>query len=599
MGSYLQDLYRESTGQVWMLILAAEHVCKGKSLFTSQDQKDEAASLCYLASQELQANSAFLTAATCLRNAIGLLGDDGWSREYDLSLKVYNSSMEMAFCSGAQEECEQRVQNILSKARSLDDKQTAYYVWMTNLSSLRRHREAFEMGRALIDNLNFCRIPPTISLPRLGFQILSTLHSVKRVPTEFLLEKQTTERKDVEAFVNALMSSSLFALFAGKFFDFLYLSMKALKMSLRYGYSPCTPAAFTIGAMVCAKLSKYREADRLGRIGLELSKRFDESAVDSFDMLIYYGSAHHLYNSYTDLPGCFEGISTLAVKRGNLSIACSAGVARVGATWFVGSLRLDRLISMAAVYRDEQIAFKKETFLPSVKIFRQLALNVAGRSQDPTVLEGEEIKNLEEFKKELEDDTMAQKGFVVASLQLAYLFWDLDSAHDYAVQSAKSWSQDKQAHVAMFLPLYRGLIWCALYKRDNDNAYKKRAKKELKIFKDWEKAGLASRDCLNLLLEAEILTISSKRTEVQVRAAFDKAIASFQKFGFQHFAAMGAERAGSYFAETHDELAAHYFGRAVEGYSEWRAYGKVTFLKQRYPGFLSKSPVATDTCSFI
>lgn len=586
VGTYLRDLFRSGSGQVWMVILAAEHICKGKSLLSSQEQKDDAAELCHFASQELQANSAFLVASTCLRNAIAFLGDDGWSRKYDLSLKVYNARVEMTYCCGAQEECEQSVQAILSKARSLDDKHTAYYVWMTNLSSLRRHDEALEMGLALLKNLNFCKIPSKLSISALLIQMMSTLRAVKKVPSHVLLKKEITERKDVEAFVNALMSSSIFALFAGKVLDFLYLSMKALKISLQYGYSPCTPAAFTVGAMVCAKLGKYKEADRLGKVALELSKWFEESVTDSFDMLIYYGSAHHLFNPYTELPDSYGGISTLALKRGNLTIACSAGVARVGATWFVGSLRLDKLIAMAAKYRNEQIAFKKETFLPATKMFRQLALNVAGRSINPAVLEGEEIKNLAELRKGFEGDAMAQKGFVVASLQLAYLFGDLDTAHDFALQSAKSWSQDKQSHLAMFLPLYRGLIWCALYKRDEVAAYARNAKKELKIFKQWNKAGLASRMCLGLLLEAEVMTISAKTSREQAKAAFDKAIIELDQFGFNHFAAMGAERAAAYFSGVNDEMATEYLGRAIEGYTEWRAHGKVTYLREQFPRLL-------------
>eukprot|EP00543_Licmophora_paradoxa_P003113 CAMPEP_0202456330 /NCGR_PEP_ID=MMETSP1360-20130828/13612_1 /ASSEMBLY_ACC=CAM_ASM_000848 /TAXON_ID=515479 /ORGANISM="Licmophora paradoxa, Strain CCMP2313" /LENGTH=512 /DNA_ID=CAMNT_0049076103 /DNA_START=31 /DNA_END=1569 /DNA_ORIENTATION=+ len=487
---------------------------------------------------------------------------------------------------------------------------------MTKLSSLRQHDAALKTGISFLRKMKLSRIPAHITSIELFVEFSSVMNRIKRESEEDLLNRKITSDTKVATFIQVLMSSAVFAWYANKTPEFVFFAIRALKFSLLHGYGPYSPTSYAVCGMVCGRLGKFERADQLGRIALKLSTRFEAANVDCFTQYFYYTCIYHLFNKCNDLNQRLAHLYTNGIQAATLPWACTSAGARVMCAWLEGNMRLDKFISLAARHRDEMISYNKQRVLPTIQIYRQLALNLAGRSAEPSKLQGEEIKDLEEFQKQAQDDPVTLRRIVMAGVELAYFFdHDLDEAEKYTRRSLKKWREDQPLYSSFFIPLHRGLVWCKLYARSPSSLYRRRARQEAKILQRWKKAGLVNPGLLLKLLEAEIMAFieggggGARRKCLRLRKdgwetvkeAFDDAIHSLAEHGFQHLAAFGAERAAVYFlsslnsgggnADAADNVEKESFARtylldAVEGYQSWRALGKVDDLHQRYEAYL-------------
>lgn len=579
VGTSLEDLYRGPVGQPWMVIFAADNIYQGERLLKSQHKRDEAADLHYVAAQELQANSEFLAAAEYLRNALKLLGEGAWTREYDLTLKVSDLSAKMENAFGVQAQCEKRVQDIMDNASCLDDQETAYYVKMSNLSSMQHHGEAMQTGLVLLRKKKMGWIPKHIGQAVLAVEVLSTLRQVKNLSDGELLGRANAVDERVAGYLRATIEAMICSWFANQWDEFVFLTMRAVKISLKYGYSSNSPTAFVIFGNICANLKKFRECERLGNVGVRLLARFSDPQADILTRF-QYTIADHLFTPIQGLSERYCEIHSTALRHCNVGVACMASGTRSIIAYLNGAVPLDKFVSICAQYRDEMIAYNKLKFLPVTRMGRQMALNMGGRNRRPSVLEGGEIKDLQAFREEIKHDPYSLRFCGFYSMQLAYMFGDLDQAIVFARSNLRDWKVDLPTFPGMYMPFYRGLIWCSAYKRYGLREYKRFAKRELKIFQDWAKADLSCRRAFSMFLEAEIMALVEQKTLSEVKAGFELLLAELERVGMDNITALGAERAGMYFKDVDEQLSFEYFERSNAAYGEWRANGKVRQVKK-------------------
>ena len=147
---------------------------------------------------------------------------------------------------------------------------------------------------------------------------------------------------------------------------------------------------------------------------------------------------------------------------------------------------------------------------------------------------------------------------------------------------------------------FSGLTCSGLAKKISKRKYVREARKAA----DKMKFIMRNRGLNNLhrylLMQADLLAVTSKKQHREVKLAYDKAIATAGKAGFVQDAALGNELASQYFRSIGDEFwEEQYLTRACELYYEWGALAKVADLTSRHRLHVDTSRITLNKESHI
>jgi len=122
----------------------------GIGLISEQAERDRLARLNLIAGRQAAAAEAHTTAIGHLMIGMGLLGTDGWTRQYDLALALYGEGVRVAYRSGDGEQMAQWRDRILANARTPGDELA---VWEVRVQT----ELATDPDRAIETALDLCR----------------------------------------------------------------------------------------------------------------------------------------------------------------------------------------------------------------------------------------------------------------------------------------------------------------------------------------------------------------------------------------------------------------------------------------------------------
>ena len=594
VGNSLRKLHEMPTfgKEKWMIILAADNIYKGRSQLPDSNERVGAARLLYLASLELEAISAFTSAAIYAANAIQLLGEDPWSREYELTLELYDFRAKMEFCSGKHKVCRGLIDVILESAtHDINDKATAYNILTACLTDSCLNNQSIRTSISWIRELKVAgaRLPFRVSQARvlMEFQVVSRM--IKKRDEQSLFDRADASSKEAANCIQALSSVMACAWMENRPNMMLFFALRCIKVSLRHGYTCHTTPSIGVYGIFSAALGNLKETERIGRVVFHLTKRFRVEEVNTLNLFIYYGCFHHLSNGGTDICGNFAHVQRIGTKSGNVTWGFASQAAQYYGAMLNSSIRLDKLICLTACLREEQIRYNKTSFLQMNKIVRQCALNFLGHCQSPTNLEGDEIKELAAHLSVcIQQNSISVRVFVSLFMVLVCFFGDTgNNVLKQAKRSLKVWKIDIPSYCSTFQPFLRGLIWCMLYRQSGRLQYVRRCRKELNFMKKYGALGILNQRAMHAFVEADFKAMIGE-TEAGDTRLFDSAIEQLDALGLKNWAALCAERAASITLKNGaTNCAAVYLGKARAVYKEWRALGKLRSLKSEYPDILS------------
>lgn len=593
IGKYLLQYYQESPkDRPWLIVMAADLLYQSESIVDSQDERDDYAEVSLLAGMELEANASFKSAAVYCRNSIKFLGEGSFGRKYDLSLRVYNMSAMMESCSGNKAASDNRIDNVLESAHCLDDKYTAYYIRIRSYHEINEFDDGKEAAYRLLREMNVTNVPKKLRLPNVLYEMVSVFRMVDKLSTDELLNRPSTEDHSVAQYTMFMMQGTLCCLGTDKN-TLCFLVLRAVKVSLRFGYSTFTPAFFALcGFLRVAITGNFHQGDRIARIGLQLLTRFKAPQADVITKYMYGNALQWLLGSSFDAPQLSHEVRTTAFQCGDSSWGCVAGYAMLSSHFLKGDEPLDKLSLLAADVLEEMRLYGKVTFYNQTQIFRQLVLNLQGQSRDPKLLEGEEVKNLQKFEADL-PNTLAYRFSILFQTILAIYFHDTDKAERMASLSTNHLKEDLPFFHTSMTPLNLCLLWSSLFDCRKKSKYQRAFRKAFAIAKKWQALGsrIASV-CCSLIGALEKSTFPIKKKSAssdEICAAYNEAILKSTHFGLPSLATIAAERAGMYFAGKNDDMARDFLHRAIQGYQEWQATAKVRDIEERFRHLLTLS----------
>ncbi|MBP7738531.1 MAG: serine/threonine-protein kinase PknK [Spirochaetes bacterium] len=231
---------------------------KGANLITDSAERLILARLNLTAGNRAKTSTAYAPALAYYQAGMSLLPEEGWEREYDLTLALHRAAAEAAFLSGDFAKTDELTDTALIQARTILDKVPLYDVQIQAQNARNNPLRGIEIGLSTLRALGIS-LPMKPSKIRIGAALLKTKFLLRNRSFEELLELPMMTRPAAIAAMRllSLISATVYT----RAPDLLPLtSLTMVSLAVRYGQSPQSPYLYAGYGMISG--SVLGEIDR-------------------------------------------------------------------------------------------------------------------------------------------------------------------------------------------------------------------------------------------------------------------------------------------------------------------------------------------------
>ena len=251
---------------------------------------------------------------------------------------------------------------------------------------------------------------------------------------------------------------------------------------------------------------------------------------------------------------------------------------------------LTQLMDRLAQYRVDSIRIPFER---SLIVVQQLRGSSPNRVNWKKIREDLLIPSARNIQRSVSERT-ERRYLYWSYIQLAFLFRKFDIAYALVEPLERlSKTDDSGYHLVSVRLFYTGLIASSLARiHIRTRRYKLQAKKSAREMK----ATIIKQKAINnlhryQLMIADMLAMEPKKSFGEIKAAYDKGIATAGRAGFTQDTAIGNELAAEYCLSMGEEFwAKTYLNRAYELYKEWGAEVKLETLLETRGSYIDVAP---------
>ncbi|BAY27323.1 ATP-binding region ATPase domain protein [Calothrix sp. NIES-2100] len=562
----------------------------GAGMITQQAQKYQLAKLNLIAGNKARLANAYETALKYLSTGIELLAIDSWEEEYNLTLDIYDATIEAEYLNANYQEAKNLIDIALNYAKTILDKVRVY-------------------KRAINFYIVKADLPAAIdialqTLELLGVTIPTDLESIN-IYCEQLRQELMFDQSQIAQLANLPLISDPYKQAAIEILNtmpgpvyivrpHLVMPMMSTMVSLSVKYGNCGASAFgysMYGLLVAGVFEDNDSAYEFGQLALRVAEKFNDKVIKTCALKVY---ASHLQFCKEHLREAVDSLrlaSEFALETGNIEFL-GYGSSEYGIYLFFSGENLETVEKKIAPYVELVDQFKQDLGINYIRLARQVTLNLLGRATDKLTLTGESF--CEETRLPIVMTANWQVViccFYLFKAILAYLFKDYKAAFEYANLA----QANIQGVVAMLmdyeLKFYHSLIILAYYQQLDDGE-KEKCLQQLEL--NQKSLGLkAFHAPCNFehkynLVEAEKARIIGQ--PLLAMEYYDRAIAGAKAQGYIQEEALGAELAAEfYFMRGRENIARDYLAQSYYAYVRWGATAKIRFLETTYPQIFSQS----------
>lgn len=560
---------------------------QGLELIDSEEEKERIADLNLRAGIKAKDSSAFQPSLAYFETGIGLLKTDHWESQYELSLGLYTEAAESAYNMGEFEPMNEKLNTVLENRNELMDAVRPYAIRINALKAENKLQEAIDTGLEVLEELGE-KFPKKGPLPLVMVDLIRTkIKLIGKTKEGISSMKEMTNPYKAAALriLNDIASPVYWARPA----ILPFIIFRMVRLSLKYGVTEISAFGFaTYGLLMCGVLGDMSGGYHFGQIGLALLDRFEAKRwLSQIYTPIYALINHwseHVHESLEPFLYSYKvGFETGAIEYACINVNIYSNHVYLGGKPLVKSEREMKMFS------EQMLKYKQETNYNYNEVYRQAALNLLGRSKDPTILSGEAYDEAKMAPiHESEKDRAAIFLIHINNLMLNYLFHNYSKALDHAKLTRPLLDAVLAKYDVAIFWFYEGLVSIAAARETSGskkNALMRRAKKNISQFRKWAKFSPVNHQHKLDLLIAEMASL--KGDDDKARKHFDLAIKGAESGEFLNEEALSLERAAFYYLSTgHDLIAENYLRKAYQTYKEWGAKAKMEDLKERFPKFL-------------
>lgn len=561
----------------------------GIDLLVSEWEKYQLAELNLIAGRKAKAATAYESAMRYEKVGLGLLADNSWQSQYDLTLALYKSAVEAAYLNGDFEQMEKWATVVLQQAKTPIDKMKVYEVKIQACTAQLKQLEAVNIGLQALELLGV---------------------SLTKSPSPFDIEQILTQtatnlaEKNIEDLINLPLMTEIDKLAAIRMLTSMgsptYQSAPALfplvvceqvNLSIKYGNAPFSAYAYVCyGVILNGIVQDIESAYQFGKLALNVVERFN--ALEIKTSVFFVAGActmHGKVHAKETLPLLLDGYQS-GLENGHFEYGGYAAMQRCQHSYLLGH-ELTRLEQEMATMSDALAQLKQENTLSWNQIFQQSILALLAPSENPCCLLGEvynEEKSLPLLREA--NDRTGLHYFYFNKLILCYLFENYDQALENAVKAEQYLDGVNAFLVVPVFHLYDSLAQLANYPSalalQQEYLLSKVTENQKKMRK-WADHAPMNFQHKYELVEAEKARVLGECW--QAMEYYDRAITGAKEQGYIQEEALGNELAAKfYFAHGKEKVGQTYLTDAYYGYIRWGATAKVKNLEARYPHVFSQ-----------
>ncbi len=545
----------------------------GLPLLTSEPEKYELAELNLIAGKKAKVAMAYESAVKYLNIGMGLLTEDSWQSQYQLTLDLHTETAEAEYLNTNFEGAEILIGIILQQADSQLDKVKAYELKIQMYLLQNQGLKALEAG---LEGLEIMGISRSYILECGSLEVqLPQLKEVDSLPQMTDPEQLALMRFLVSLISTALMNKPEFL---------LPIILTQINFCTKQGYSPLSAfSCSSYGLVLCGGMGGIQKGYHAGQLSMKLLDKYGVDSIKCQVLSAFNGFIRHWKEHLREtLDNLQEGFQS-GVEVGNLIYAGYCALHHSNALLFMGE-ELDSLEKKQGRYINFFNKVENKSIVSNLSIWRQLNLNLRGLSADKFSLKGESFDE----KTMLPQLLVINDGWLLLSIYLAkliilYLFKDFKSAIDSAslatqyLQSVGGWMGIASHN------FYYSLALLAVYPTtDTQEEYLRQVEANQKQMQDW-----AFHAPMNYLHKYELVEAEKARVLGEKDRAmdyYDRAIQHSHEQGYIQEEALANELAAEFYLSTgREKVAKTYMTDAYYGYIRWGANAKVADLEERYP----------------
>ena len=289
IGTTLLAEYRKN--ERYELFDLVNHLNQAQSFFIEEADRLELAKLNYEAAQKAKNSNAYSTAREYLDIAIEMLPQESWSIDYDLSLGIISSAIEVAYLNKEYDKMDDLIEVIDKNGKELIDKIPSYEIKVQGYAAQSKLLEAIEEARRVLALIG-------IKLPKNPgqLQIMSSMIGTKlltgrKKPSTLLEYKKMTDPLALAAMRILISTSSSAFLAMPNMFPLVVFNM--VKLSYRKGISKYSSYGYACyGFIHCGVLGDIKLGTEYGKLALDLMEYFDAPELRAKTPFVYYAFIH-------------------------------------------------------------------------------------------------------------------------------------------------------------------------------------------------------------------------------------------------------------------------------------------------------------------
>ena len=208
----------------------------GIGQMNDMEEREQYARLCLRAARNTGKASAFAPAIEYAEIGIMLLKPEHWKDQYSLSLDLYNSAAELAYCVGRHHRVEELVKCILQNAKTSEDKLQAQLSKVISLSAVGQTGQAITYCIEILRRLGH-PLPRKAKSRRIHWEYMLLKRKLSKLSDDEILSL----RKLTDSKVNAAMVfiHELFPMVQSEQFEYSpIIAFRLVHLTLEFGLSP-------------------------------------------------------------------------------------------------------------------------------------------------------------------------------------------------------------------------------------------------------------------------------------------------------------------------------------------------------------------------
>ena len=559
----------------------------GTALIAEQKERDELAQLNLLACRKAKSATAYQAGRDYANIGISLLGQNGWQRQYEMSLAFYELAAELASLCGDFEVMEDFVETVIERANSLLEQVNVRQVQIQANASQNKLSAAVAIAEKFLQQLgvSFPETPTQKDIQQALAEIDNLMGDREIEDLVHLPMMMDREKIAIVQIANSIIPATFIS--GSPLFSFIvFLSVK---LSIQYGNAPASAHNYACyGLISCNRLQDIDTGVKFGQLALQVVSKLDAKSIKAevFNLVGMF-ILHRKYHIKETLPLLQEGYAA-GLEVGNLEFSGYDAHQFCMNSFWCGR-PLATLEQETRAYCNGLVQLNQLTTANWARIHWQSILNLLGMGEHPSILSGEALQE-DEFLPQLisAHDVLALSYFYSDKLMLCYLFGDIEAAQKQAVEAGHYLAIAPGTVAESAFYFYDSLTALAALSSQvevSSELWQRVETNQKQLQQQWaDYAPMNHQHKVDLVAAEKCRILGQKAEAIEL---YDRAISGAKENGFIQEEALANELAAKFYLDWGKEkVAAAYMQEAYYSYAHWGAKAKLEDLEKRYPQLL-------------